>query len=771
MTKPSPSILGRPPASRFEARILPPAARAAIMGMIALAAPGQVLGAAQAARTAQEPPGTVRGRVISAETAAPVEGAAVEIRHGGTSRFYITGPDGAYRATGLTPGLVVVVARALDRAPLETGVQVPAGGEVPLDLALELRPILMPSLLAEISSRRLAAPGLTRDGFREEGETELRALEATPGVAELGLTAGASRHDPNDPGSVLYVRGAGTDLKLVLLDGAPVFAPFHLSGLLDAFPHGVLEDASLYIGGTPARYDGGLSYVLDLEVRQGDSARFRTAGAVDLLGATARVEGPLGSSGRVLVSGRTLHGLGYPLVTGEDELPYGYGDVLARVDAEIGPGQFSATGFWNRESVQLNIGKLEETGAAESAYWGNLAGSMSYRVPVGGGALTVLGAYGRFNTQLPVPRDEGEGPVSFANALGRTQRTRSEVLYESGGDDLRWAAGGGFDTYETVLDQRTVFGDTTAHTLGRANTAAAWGEAIWDITPEVELRAGARTSYFAPENIGRFAPRATVTWHVSESADLRLSAGRFFQVVRGPESILSSDLTGPTVGRFLPGLDTEIPSNTVPILGVAGATHLVVGLENRLENGIDVGVEGYFKSFDDLPDTQDLYASGADLWVEAREGPVRGWVGYSLAWVWTSDPSQDTRFVGRQLLSGGLSTQLSGFDLGLRLAYGSGLPFTSISPTGDPTRPEGDVIPALSGAAGDSYLRLDAEISRRLITRVGNSRVQIAPYLRLLNALDRRDALFYQAGTETPTQPVPLASLPLIAVFGVAWSF
>ena len=245
-----------------------------------------------------------------------------------------------------------------------------------------------------------------------------------------------------------------------------------------------------------------------------------------------RVEGPLGSSGRVLVSGRTLHGAGYPIVTGEDELPYGYGDVLGRIDAEVGPGEFSATGFWNRESVLLNIGKLEEAGAAEFAYWGNLAGSTSYEIPIGGGALTVTGAYGRFATGLPVPREDGDGPVSFADARGRTQRTRTEAFYESGGEALRWAAGAGFDTHETVLDQRTVFGDKTAHAVGRANVSAAWGEAIWEIVPSVELRAGIRASYFAPEDFARFAPRATATWHVGESADLRLSAGRFFQIVR-----------------------------------------------------------------------------------------------------------------------------------------------------------------------------------------------------------------------------------------------
>ena len=146
----------------------------------------------------------------------------------------------------------------------------PAGRDVPLDLALERRPVAMPGIFARVVARQLSVPGMTRDGFRPEGETELRALDSSPGVAEAGITVGGRLTDPNDPASVLYVRGAASDLKLVLLDGGPpVYAPFHLGGLLDAFPDGVLRDASLYIGGTPARYDGGLSYVLDLEIREG----------------------------------------------------------------------------------------------------------------------------------------------------------------------------------------------------------------------------------------------------------------------------------------------------------------------------------------------------------------------------------------------------------------------------------------------------------------------------------------------------------------------
>lgn len=723
----------------------------------------------------QDTTGTVHGRILSAETGDPIAGASVRVHHGTTFRLLITDESGAYRAERLIAGDAVIVAQALGHAPLEAVVRIPAGADVALDLELQLRPLVLPVLFTKIEAARLRLPppGMVRGGLREEGETELRALDSTPGVAELGLTGSGS--DPSDPASVLYVRGAAADLKLVLLDGAPVYAPFHLSGLLDAFPDGVLQDAQLYIGGTPARFDGGLSYVLDLEIREGNKERFRTSGAIDLLGASGRVEGPIGSDARVLLSGRTLHGAGYELLTGDSDLPYGYGDILGRFDTRLGSGRFAATGFWNRESVQLNIGKLEGA-APESAYWGNTAGSARYRIGLGDGELRVMSAYGRFSNRIPALDEDAEGSVGFSTARGQISRSRNEVYY-SFGEDVRWVVGGAFDTQETVLDQRSVFGDTTAHTVVRANVGAVWGEAAWDVAPKVELRIGARASYFQPEGGPRLAPRVSAIWHVDDNARLSIAAGRFFQVVRGPETILSSDLTGPTVGAGQrPTLDAPGPLLGSQLGTVAGATHLVVGLENRLSNGIDVGLEGYFKSFDGLPAAENLFSSGADLWLQQEEGAVRGWLGYSLAWVWTSESSADAQFVGRQLLSGGLRTAARGFDIGLRLTYGAGLPFTNVSSgsafTGTPSGGVDDTPSlALSGAPDDSYLRLDAEISKRWMGKLGDSRFELAPYVRVLNGLDRRDALFFRAAEDGPARPAQLASVPILAVFGIAWSF
>src|SRR5690625_5222800 len=103
------------------------------------------------------------------------------------------------------------------------------------------------------------------------GRAVVRSLEATSGLTELGLAEISKGirpgHEPSDPTDLLYIRGAATDLKLVLLDGAPVYAPFQMGGLLSTFGASQIERAELFLGGAPSRYDGGLSYVLDIETR------------------------------------------------------------------------------------------------------------------------------------------------------------------------------------------------------------------------------------------------------------------------------------------------------------------------------------------------------------------------------------------------------------------------------------------------------------------------------------------------------------------------
>jgi len=67
-----------------------------------------------------------------------------------------------------------------------------------------------------------------------------------------------------------------------------------------------------------------------------------------------------------------------------------------------------------------------------------------------------------------------------------------------------------------------------------------------------------------------------------------------------------------------------------------------------------------------------------------------------------------------------------------------------------------------------SMARLDARIARTFAVGSGS----ITPYFKLVNALDRRDALFYYDGDDDPeTGGRPLAALPMLPMLGIEWSF
>ena len=49
--------------------------------------------------------------------------------------------------------------------------------------------------------------------------------------------------------------------------------------------------------------------------------------------------------------------------------------------------------------------------------------------------------------------------------------------------------------------------------------------------------------------------------------------------------------------------------------------------------------------------------------------------------------------------------------------------------------------------------------------------MEIAPYVRLLNTLGQRDALFYRYDRDRDDVPRALVVLPVVPVLGVEWKF
>jgi hypothetical protein len=322
----------------------------------------------------------------------------------------------------------------------------------------------------------------------------------------------------------------------------------------------------------------------------------------------------------------------------------------------------------------------------------------------------------------------------------------------------------------------------------RGTTGGIYAEGDGPVGENLSLRAGIRVDHFSESGGAHLAPRAALSWLLTDNAVLTLAAGRYHQF-----STVSSSVVEQTLATFS---DDTAAVNTVSRLSVGKANHLVVSLDQILLPGLRLGLEGYVKNFSGVTGAEDrrLNASGVDLRV-AREGDrTSGWIGYTLTWFWASDEGflgTDSRFSGRHLLSAGLSTRLSArTGIRVRVGYGDGLPYTSIplfqDPASSPDAPgaasgreafalEGDNLlneaPGLAIGPDEGFLRVEGEIFGSWTPTIGGRTTQLRPYVRILNALNRRDALFYHFDPWRDPSPRPLAELPILPLIGLELIF
>jgi hypothetical protein len=720
--------------------------------------------------------GTVRGRFQG--RLAPLAHAVVEVVAPSGTRTALADDQGRYRFPGLGAGEARLTATHPGYGALTLSVAVPRGGDVRVDVELEATPLALPPLEVRVHPPEPLLPSLESLGATSRRgvppQIELQALELGPGVGQPGLLEAVGRLPGNDPAKatdVLFMRGSTTDLKLVLLDGVPVYTPFHIAGLMRSFDPGVLGRADLHVGGAPARFDGGLTNILDLRTRTPRSDRFHASGSLDLVAASAAVETPLGARAGVLAAARSLHDLGRAPLGGRQ--PYGYRDMLLTAVAEPrADHEIEGTGFWNEESVVLDANN-----APDEARWANRAASLRYRAGLGGAALELTAGLSGYDATLPLQPTQlpGQPPPAALLASARTDRARflAELVRGSAAAPLR--VGLSAEHIAVSFAARELGGGPSVRISGSTPALGAFVDVTRPLAPKLTLRAGLRADRFgAPALL--LAPRGALVWELGPGALLTVTAGRYHQPTRSPR-----DEVEHTLGEVTRSAAAVAAQELLP---VATADHVVLALDQRLAERVALSLQGFWKRYEGLAAAahETVRSSGIDLRAMSGGRSGTAWVGYGLSWFWsTRDLSgHASEFVGRHLLSAGVSGALAGPLRGeIRVAYGAGLPYSSVSfgdaaaeplagSAFDRTGAESLEPATVPGGLGDGFFRVDLEMHVLIEPTWGGRTWRVRPYVRILNALDRRDALFYAFQPWRSEAVRPLAERPLLPLFGVA---
>ncbi|WP_405283455.1 carboxypeptidase regulatory-like domain-containing protein [Gaopeijia maritima] len=677
----------------------------------------------------------------------------------------------------------------------------------PVELAIQLRPaaVLLEGVgvEAERSRERLRFEETAGASVREITSDELklvpgigeadpiRAVEVLPGVVST-----------SDFSSSFHVRGGSADQNLILLDGTPIFSPFHLGGFFSVFNADMVSRAELASGGFEARYGGRVSSVLSVESDPGDGA-FAVDGGVSLLATRVAVSGGAGDRDvRWRVSGRRSYF--DKLLAPVAEFPYHLQDLQAV--AEVGLSlrdRLRFTAYTGDDVLDFSQLEDEDFPLRIDWSWGNDVVGLRWDRSLDRGRLSARASYTRFSTSLTFP---DFGDTDF----------RSRISQRSFGVDwnlrplplLEIGAGAGVDDFG--FDNLASTGGTVfSEGLGTGTQYGGYLQTVWGRPGTWLVEAGARIDHWVPapgEPITEVSPRLAVKRFLGGSSRwaINASAGRYTQFLH---SLRDEELP---LGLDIWVLTGERTPHVV-------SDQLQVGIEAFPNDEWTFSAEAYVRTFDGVltfnttddpnDDFDDVLVGdglswGADLFVRRSGTPVNGWISASFLKADRTFPDLYAGTVERPevtyapIFDRRLDLDLvlrfpapRGWEGGLRLNVGTGTPYTRPVASYAAYQPRFLKDGGRAGWAGDSdddfagyavllgernaerypvYHRLDVSFRRDYQKSWG----VLTPHVDLLNVYNQKNVLFYFYDYETtPAVRSGISMFPFLPTIGLEVRF
>jgi hypothetical protein len=763
---------------------------------------------------------SITGRVTGT-AGEPLSGARVRATAAGVERAATTAADGRY-ALPVPAGTYIVRAELLGYEPQSRTVRVDAAG-ARADFTLAVRAVELPTL--EVTGAR----GAQRERARFETEAGVTArvitgeeMKILPGLGEADVLRAVEVLpgviSTSDFSSAFNVRGGSADQNLILLDGFPIYNPFHLGGLFSVFNSDVVARAELFSGGFGAEYGGRVSSVLTVESTTEAPARLEGDAGVSILATRLALRrkvpdglarGLGGTGGSWYVSGRRsyLDALVAPVAS----FPYHLTDGQAGATLDLrGGGRLQFTGYTGEDVLDLSDFTPPGDGDASILRfrwnWGNDVAGLRWIQPAGRRWVADMRlGWSRYT--------EGLGFVDFDDTFFGSrisQTTLATDLRRSVAPGFTLGAGG--SAGRLSYRNRGESGGTVFFEGGNAGTmGAAYGQALWQPSSRWLLEGGVRADgwWSGGTDYLHLSPRLAAKRFLGEtrSAAVKLAAGRYVQFLHSlrDEQLPVSNDTWVTA-------DANVP----PVV----SDQVQIGVEKWWGDTWNASVETYFRTFrgvtefnpaDDPNDPADDLLTGTgrsyglDVLVRRSTGRLRGWAAVSLLrarrtmpdplalglddlpQTVTFAPVWDRRADVDLVLSYDLPR---GVESGLRWNVGTGIPYsrpvgqfvafeTSILDGGYRVqRPRGDddggdipvyIVPGdRNRQRYPTYHRLDATVRKTYTRRWGT----LTPYLQVLNVYDRRNVLFYFYNYDAaPPVRSGISMFPVIPTIGVEVSF
>jgi len=499
------------------------------------------------------------------------------------------------------------------------------------------------------------------------GETDvIKALQLLPGV-KSGTEGSAG----------LYVRGGGPDENLLLLDGVPVYNVNHMFGFFSVFNADAIKNVTLYKGSFPARFGGRLSSVVDIRMNDGDNKKYHGNVTVGIVSSKFNIEGPIikGKTTFNFSARRTYADiLAQPIIkstlskeAGMEKTSAGYYfyDLNAKVSHKFSDtDRLYLSAYMGDDIIYSNIRQSATSygNGSESSWlkmnwnWGNIISALRWNHIINNKLfMNTTASYTRYRFDLSV----GTETESVITSPPKTTTDAITLGYRSGiedysgkvdfdyspnpNHDIKFGANYTYHTFRPGVTVAQIKSNTMSMdtTIGDRNIYShenmVYLEDNISLGYSVKLNVGLHYSNFYVQNQFYQSLQPRLGIRVLLNDKLSLKAGyaymnQYIHLLSNSNISLPTDLWVPVTKRIPPMKSQQI---------AAGAFY-------NLLNLVDLSLEGYYKSMENLIEYKDGatffgsstgwedkvsmgrgWAYGIEFLAQKSMGKTTGWVGYT----------------------------------------------------------------------------------------------------------------------------------------------
>jgi hypothetical protein len=414
----------------------------------------------------------------------------------------------------------------------------------------------------------------------------------------------------SDQVNEIIIRGGYPGENLFIMDNIEIPNPNHFAiqgaggGQINLLNSYMVRSLDFYAGAFSAKYGDKASSVLEIHNRDGSKERFRGEGSFGIAGAGVLVEGPVNSNSSFIFSARKSF-LDWIITTADltavpeyysfqGKLTYDLNDQnRLLINAVYGNDNIKiedtdAVGF-GRGAENLNTKNDQYIiGATLNTFWRKNLLSKT----------TISAVQNNFYVNVYEKNDLERNTIYITDAIESEYSIKSDNIYQAGS----WAEltfGGSLknivydyynqlntDTLFYYIDKTqtdsifTIYPQKIDDLKLNSFKSALYTQLSIDFLNKFRISAGLRHHYFDYTGFSALSPRIGISYFINPKSTVNLAYGRHYQA---PNSL---ELISNPVNKNLKSKNTQ---------------QYVIGLEHLLRDDIKIVLEGYYKTYSDVP--------------------------------------------------------------------------------------------------------------------------------------------------------------------------